>query len=252
MPLNLTALDLITLACQEVNICGQNGDLDGSDAEVARQHLNLLIDGTNIKRAVIYTVKSQIFPLIAGQQDYTIGKDPTGAATANFDADRPTGTESANVLVYSGSTTTRIALQQIGDAEWSAISVQAVSGLPQRVYNDGGYAPNGFSTLKFWPKPDQAYGYEQYTWQQNGYIALLSDPINYPPDYANYWLYGLAMRLFVPFGKPVNPDTRAQFRDAEASLANRNLISPLMSVDVALSGGKYGTSRPWLTGPYYP
>lgn len=252
MPLDLTALDLITLACQESGICGQNGDLDGSDAAVALQHLNLFINSTGINRAVIYTIKSEILAMVSGQQDYTIGIDPTGAVTADWNTARPTNINQANVLIYSSSNTTRVPLQILSDAEWAAIPVQGVSGLPLKMYNDGGYNANGFSTIKFWPKPAAAYGFEPYTWQQNGHIAALTDSINYPPGYADYWFYGLALRLCPPFGKTVNPATLAQFRNAESRLASVNSSSPMMGADVGLTwGSRRGyTPYPWLIGPY--
>jgi len=250
---SITALDLITLAATECNICGQNGDLSAPDANLALQHLNYFINSGNADRAVIYTIRIDTVTTVSHQQHYTIGIDPTGSATADFNIERPVSITQANLLLQNSPTTVRLGMQLLNDMEWSDIAVQQIYSQPRKLYNDGGFAPNGFSTLYFWPIPDQVYQVELYSWQSNGQIANLTDPINYPPGYADYWMYGLACRLFTPFGRPVNPDTRQQFRDAQARLSSLNAGSPILGTDPALGGFQYGTmAKPWLTGPFFP
>ena len=63
----------------------------------AIDELNRLTASLNCDRLFIYSRATLTFPL-TGAKTYTIGQDPTGAIQADFDAQRPQGIESANII----------------------------------------------------------------------------------------------------------------------------------------------------------
>jgi hypothetical protein len=130
--------------------------------------------------------------------------------------------------------------------QWADIRYQNVSGPPIGVYNDGAFV-TGFSTLYFDRIPDQAYQWEFYSWQQNAIAANVNAAVDYPPPYADFWLYNLAIRLAPMFGRTVSADLRESFRAAREVVKALNCKSPELRTEAALlsdHGGLYN----WLDG----
>jgi hypothetical protein len=51
----------------------------------------------------------------------------------------------------------------------------------------------------------------------------------YPPGYYEYWLYGLAIRLCGPFGRPVPPTTAQLFQERRAEIRRMNSRAPRLN-----------------------
>jgi len=108
-------------------------------------------------------------------------------------------------------------------------------------------AQTGFSQLYCYPIPDQPYGLELYSMSQNGNVAQVSDYINYPPGYADFWLYSMVVRCSRMFGRAASPEHIELLRKATETIGSANCVSPEISSDVALVPNDSGLYN-WLSG----
>ena len=65
---------------------------------------NRMIGGWNIHPLMILGERIDLYNTIPGQQSYTIGRDPSGQKTADWDGDRPQRIIRANLLLSSAAT----------------------------------------------------------------------------------------------------------------------------------------------------
>jgi hypothetical protein len=241
-----TGADLITDALCELSVYPAGDTVSAPDLATGLRYLNRLIDKSSAQRATIYASQYDLLTLTPAQQSYTIGVDPAGVATPNFATARPVRIERANLLITS---TVRRQIDPIEMPEWARIRYQNVSGPPRKVYNDRGFT-TGFAKLFFYPIPDAAYQWEMYSWKQNATLAATSTAIDYPPGYAEWWLYHLALRLAAPFGKTPSEATIELARTAAETVAALNSPSPRLA---AMTDGMIGDAGAsglynWLDG----
>lgn len=242
---SITVSALLTAAAEELEVVDSGGSLTTAEQNSMIARLQRLIDSSNIQRPLIFSERIDLLTLTANMQSYTIGIDPTGSNTATFNVPRPTKIERANLLLTSS---VRREMAVLTDKEWAAIRYQSVTGPPQGVYFDKGFGTgtsSGFGNLFFYMIPDQAYQFELYSWAQNVNIGATSDLINYPPGYADYWLYALVMRCASMFGRQPTAAHVALFQDAKEAIMSQNCPSPeLVNNELGGNGGLYN----WLTG----
>jgi hypothetical protein len=238
-----TAGKLINAAAEELEVIDSGGTLTTNEQASAIDRLQRLIDSSNAMRPLIFSERLDALTLIPGQQSYSIGLDPAGGFTANFNVSRPVNIDRANLLL---SSTVRRPLALWDEKEWARIRYQSAKGPPQGVYFDRGFSATGFGTLFFYMIPDQAYQWEMYSWAQNPNIASTADLINYPPGYADFWLYSLVVRMASMFGRQPSATHIELLREAKEALASLNCPSPELATDPALTGG--GGTYNWLTG----
>jgi|SRR6516225_1948196 hypothetical protein len=241
-----TGTDLITDALVEIGAYAAGDPVSAADLATGLRYLNRLIDSSNAEKATIFTAQLDTLTMTPNKQSYTIGVDPAGAAAPDFVAARPVKITNANLLL---STTVRRKIDVISETEWARIKYQNVSGPPRKLYNDRGFI-TGFATLRFYPIPDQAYQWEQYSWHQNANLALAANAIDYPPGYAEWWVYHLALRLAAPFGRTPTEATIEFAREARERVAALNCESPKLNAgdSAAFIGGEDAGLYNWLSG----
>lgn len=236
-----TGTALVTDALEEIGALAAGDVIPAGDGAKGLLALNRMIDSQGIDRAMIYTSRIDLLSLTGGKQKYTIGIDPSGGSSADFNITRPVRIDRANLLLTTGGSVVRRPLNLLSDGQWAAKTFQAVSGPSADVYNDGSYP---LSTLYFYPIPDQAYGYEQYSWQQFGQLVALTDNILIPPGYYEYWVYGLAMRLAAAFGRQVPATTAQFFSESRAMIRRTNSKAPHIYSEGESGTGLYN----WRSG----
>lgn len=218
-----------------------------SDDELADgiNALNSMLESWSIDPLQIYTFNIDSRPLVAGQQTYTIGVDPSGLTTADFSLPRPTKIESANVIVDGGI---RYPIQLLNDAQWAAIRLQRVGpSWPTKLYNDGAFP---FSTLYLWPIPASGYSLELYTWAALPQFSAPTDIVSLPPGYRRAIEYNLALELAARTPRAqLTPLVQQIATESKAAVLSLNAPSPLMSADPAVFGGTARDSAfNWMTG----
>jgi len=102
-------IELISRALKDIGAL-EAGETPSADAaQDALDMLNDLIDQWSNENMMVYNTTEIIFPLIAGQIQYTIGPDPS---TANYIGASFTGTISGSVLTVTGITSGAVAQGQ--------------------------------------------------------------------------------------------------------------------------------------------
>lgn len=231
-----TVLQLLNAAAEELEVIPSGGSLTTAEQASGLDRFNRLVDASSANRGLIYTERVDTLALIADQQDYTIGLDPAGGPAANYAITRPTRITRANLFI---ATDVPKELKLYTTAEWAALGFREASGPPNGVYNDGAYAA-GLSTLRFDRVPDQAYSWEFYSWQENAQAATVATAINYPPGYADFWLYSMVVKLAPMFGRTVSADHREALREARAVVIAANSRSPILRADESFASDSNG------------
>lgn len=232
--MSLTVLDLITEGLEEITASSPGETLETADQAKALAVLIRMVEASNVNRANIASLRVDTWTLTPNVQTYTIG--PAG----HFTTARPINIERANLILTTG---VRRKLNLLDDDQWAAKKYLAATGPPLDLYNDGNYPA---STYSFYPKPDQAYQFETYTWQQFAQTTV-GDVLAIPPGYYEFWLYSLAIRLCGPFGKTAPATTIELFNEARAAVQSLNCTSPRMATDGDLPGGRGGLYN-WMSG----
>lgn len=236
-----TCRQLFAAAAEELEVIDSGGSLSTAEEASCLDRLQRLIDGMGIRRNMIYTASISELALVDGTQQYTIGVDPTSSVTAHYPITRPTRIDQANLFITSD---VRKPLRLYTDREWSRIRYQNVSGPPQGVYFDGSFT-SGLATLYFYPIPDQNYQWEMYSWQQGAVPVAATATINYPPGYADWFLYSMVKRIAPMFGRRPSDLHLEALARAEEALTSMNSPTPDMNADET---GSEGRLYNWMVG----
>jgi len=136
-------IDIISRALKDIGAL-EAGEVPTPDAaQDAFDMLNDLIDQWSNENMMIYNVTEIIFPVIAGQTQYTIGPDPS---TANYIGAAITGSISGKILTVTGVTSGAVALGQtlsgIGISGVGTKIVEFLTGAGGNVNEAGTYRLN--------------------------------------------------------------------------------------------------------------
>lgn len=253
-----TVLQLANAVGEELLVINAGGSLSTNDQNSFVDRLKRLIDSMGIQKPLIFTERIDTLTLVANQQSYTIGIDPTGTNTANFPIPRPTKVNRCRLFIDSS---TEREVETIDFNQWASIRYKAASGPPKSVYYDNGYASaiatgatmTGFATLNFYYVPDQAYGCALYSQQKQQQITSINDLINYPEGYAEFFLRAMVVRAANLYGKEPTATQIELYKDAKASLESANTPSPLLfGGDGNDLNDNYGAYYQWRDGGTTP
>jgi hypothetical protein len=211
--------------------------------------LNGLLDSLNIQPGAIYTVQPARYTLAPPKTFYTIGIDPTGAVTADFQAPRPIHIDRARLVLTSSPSPVYLPLHIATDAQWASIVVREIPvTIPQIMYCNYDHP---IAKLFFWGYPTQANDLEMWTWQPLTQFTSLNDPVVAPAGYLDMLTYQLAVRLGDQFGTSaaMSPNVAA---DARRMLGRVKALndpnSPIGSADAGAAGRRGGGDFNYLTG----
>jgi hypothetical protein len=142
-----TPIEIISRALKDIGAL-EAGEIPTPDAsQDALDMLNDLIDQWSNEGMMIYNVTEIVFPLIAGQTQYTIGPDPS---TANYIGASITGSIVGKILTVTNATTGAVALGQtlkgIGINGIATKIVEFLTGAGGNVNEAGTYRLNLDST----------------------------------------------------------------------------------------------------------
>lgn len=196
-----TALDLISSSLRLVNVLAAGEVCPISQANDALQVLNDMIDSWNTMRLAIFTTGSNDFPLVLGQQSYTLG---TGG---NFNMPRPPQIDGMSaILLYDPSNPVEVPITMYTVNQWQMqVPVKNVDGsFPLICYDDGGFP---FRTLNMWPIQSTGVvnNVRIYSWQPLAEPPALSTVISAPPGYRQAFRFNLAVLLGAEFTATVPP-----------------------------------------------
>jgi len=201
--------------------------------------LNQMLDSWQAERLMAFTINIQEFPLVPGQQTYTMG--PGG----NFNVARPAKIERISIVSLNNpAQPLELPMEMLTDADWQdEIPVKLVPGsLPLQVYDDGAFP---LRNLNYWTIPTIPVNTRIYSWQALNQFPDLVTDLTFPPGYLEALRYNLAIRLIAEMPGEYSQVTVGVSQTlATESLARvRSMNLPLIQsfCDPALSseGGHY-------------
>jgi hypothetical protein len=186
----------------------QNSDtptakISGPQMEDALAELNLITDSYDTDPVLKYTQTFNTFPLVPGQQVYTIGPDQdNGANVANFSTGvntRPMYLEFASFEQTTSNPFLDIPIKILSEDEWMSIRTKNIStDICLYIYMDGSYP---WGNIYLWPLPQVSSNLVLTYWQTfNGQLTLQSQ-IALPPGYARLTSLELSLNMCPFYGK---------------------------------------------------
>lgn len=207
---------------------------------------NQLLDGWLIEELLIPASPAQIFNLTAGIQNYIIGP---GQVAPNFNAERPTKIEIANIILNTVNPVLRTPLEIIDVEQKASIPVQDLPNtLPTRLYYERGFnTADGSANIYIWGGAIDAYQLELFTPDQSvlHQFADLTTAYIYPPGYQNLIRKSLAVAiapLMTMYSKSARADHPMAPAESMLQLVMKQADAALLSVQ------GYNAEDPILTG----
>jgi hypothetical protein len=223
----VTYNDLIRSSLRLIGKLGPGRGGSAPEITDAQFVLNSFLDACNADGLNIYTNSMSFFNTVAGQQLITFGPGGT------WNADRPEKITRANVILQNSSVAVRVKLNLIGEEQWAAKPVTQVSTIPADIYNDGSWP---LANLYFYPIPDAVYQIELYTWQLLHQVTDLTAAVSFPPGYADFIRYNLAVRMAPEWNLPLRADVLELARSSKAAIESMNITMPRLKTEPGLSG----------------
>lgn len=230
----MTGADIIVGALRLIGALASGETPSAGESIDAQSVLNDIIESWANEGLMINSRTIETFPLVAGQQTYTMG--PSG----NFNTTRPTQIQECG-LQYNNI---ELPLAIKNMEEWSNILIKStLSNIPQRLYTDGAFP---LLNLLFWPVPSQANGVVIYSLKPLASITNLSAVLTLPPGYAKCLRYSLAAELSPEYGKPLDSVIAGIATESKAQIQRQNTQPVYMKGDAT----GLTTRKPfnWLTG----
>jgi hypothetical protein len=230
----VTARELIKSSLRLIGVIATGEDPSAAEQSDALSVLNDIIESWGTDGLLIYEIKKETFPLVVGQQQYTIG------VGGNFNTTRPKQIHDASI--YDGSAEYQLKIMNID--EWAEISVKDMrSALPQYLFAEGGYP---LDRLNLFPVPGSASSIILYSSKPLTGFATVDDTVSFPPGYARALRYNLAMELAPEYGKEPSALVASVAMDSKSDLKRVNTEPSYMESDaLGLSTSK---TFNWLTG----
>lgn len=223
-----TVRDLIAGALRLLGVVDAQTPLSADQAADGLTALNAMLASWSTQRLAVYTILRQVFPLINGQQAYTLG------AGGDFDVARPARIEQASVLVQTASPDVEIPIDMLTVEGWQNQTVKQVSStFPLAIYPDGAFPLN---TIYCWPIPAGPCSLVLYNWAPYLSTSSLNSQVQFPPGYERAIRFNLAKEMAAEFGLEPSPTVRETALTSLDTLFNMNHTPLEMSLDDAIVG----------------
>jgi hypothetical protein len=218
MATSLAAIAAQSFALLNVFLPGES--VPAADGAFALNTANLMIGTWAQQMALMPSVSREVFALVAGKRDYTIG--PTGDWVA---VRPPNGDTIEGLAILWAGASPQVETQRAlyNDDEYNAI---AVKDLPGSVFVGAVYNAtfaSGLGTFSLWPVPNvSTNSFVLYRTQPIPTFVSLVATYDLPPGYEEAIVMNLAKRLATPYGKTLDPITAELAITTVANLKRSN------------------------------
>jgi len=188
--------DLIKGALRKIGVVAQGETPTTDQTTEAAFALNLLVKSWAADGMPLWALRTTPIPLVAGKCDYTIG------VGKDINTDKP-----LKVIQAWNRTTGNIdiPMRLITKQEYNILGNKKTSGRPIQIYFDVGL---NYSTVHVFPTPAAADVLEStvYIVYQRPYedFNISTDTPDFPQEWYDAVLYGLAIRLAPEYGVPLD------------------------------------------------
>jgi len=210
-----TAGAMILTSYQMIGYYGANETMTGADSALGLDQLNKMLDSWSNEDLACFAILEQSFPLVVGQNSYTIGL----SGGANVQSARPIRLiEGPGAAYLQDTNANNYRVDIVTREQWNQIAnrgVTTTSNIPDTLFYDP-QMPLG--VINIWPTPTIAYTLFFDSFQQFADLSTLTTPFNLPPGYELAIQANLAL-LLAPFCKNATVSTDV-VKIAAKSLAN--------------------------------
>lgn len=234
-----TCVDIITRAFGALGVYGTNDALTDADAQTARAILNDMLDSWSNESLTLFATQLISFPLVPGQQSYTIG---TGGQVNTTRPLRLFDTPGAAYIQDGNGNNFPVRIVTFD--QWGLIGNRSAavvtSNFPDTLFYDPQF-PLG--VLNFNPTPSAPYTVFLNAYLQLTDFANLAQNVVLPPGYAKMLWSNLAIDLkpFFADGK-ISEEIVKAASDSKAAVKRTNtrkLVSRFDGAIVSRAGGSY-------------
>jgi hypothetical protein len=235
----VNAQDLLSSSFRLIGVLASGETMPADEAADGLVVLNQMLDSWNTERLMIFTQLISEFPLVPGQQVYTLG------AGGNFNIPRPSRIERMSIVnLANPAQPLELPMEMLSDEDWQTVPVKVItSTLPLYVYDDGAFP---LRNLSFYPVPQSTVNTRIYSWSSLLQFPDLTTDVTFPPGYLKAIRYNLAVDLIAEYPGEYSQLTvssvTTQARETKAKLKRLNIPSVQSGIDGALvdpDGGYY-------------
>lgn len=219
---------------QDAGILSSNETPNATDAQKAFRLLNRMLDGDSTEDLMVYHNINEVFNLISGQQNYTIG--PSG----DFNTTRPINITAIYMRDTNGND---LPCQMLDYQQYADILSKPITAtIALSAYYDSGVP---LSTITFWPVPAQtSYRAVIWSWKPLTAFTSLSDSVILPPGYEDYIEWNLADRLCPAFGRDVPSRVEKLAIQTKEKIKKININVPILGFDASLVSNSTSNTYP--------
>ncbi len=231
--MDVTVLDIINGAMEEVGVKEADEALSASDSQLGLRRLNMMLSHYSGGSLAVRGITLENFTLVTNQYSYTIG------VGGNMNTAKPYRVEYAYVRDddsdYPLAIMTREKYDLIQEKSGSA-------GRPDRLCFDPYLTQQATHTgyILLYPKPDAAYTLYLGMLKSITHFDDLDTVITFEDIYFEFLMYQLAKRLWRPYhngGELIPVDILSAATAAEKKVENMNSRIPVVVVDVPGDSG---------------
>jgi len=217
-------------ALREIGAIGVGESLTPPYERLVLTRFQNQLDAWQTDALTLYTFSRRPYVLPRGTSITTIG--PSGDITTQA---TPVYLNGINFVVPGSNPPVETPMGEMDQDGYMALSIKGLSSaLPTQWFFNAG-PTNG--TLTFWPVVTQDVTLAIYANYGVSVPVRITDTVTGPPGYAEAFMYGLAIRLCTPFGRPVPPLLPQMAMNAYRALKRPNTTPGLLGVDAGLIGG---------------
>jgi hypothetical protein len=240
-----TAADILTRAARALGYLGFTEVLSAADSGAALDTFNAMLDSwSGGEFLTSYVTQEQSFPLVIGQQTYTIGT----SGSPDINTTRPSAIFTARVR---DSNNLDYRMEVIPQEQWDDIGNKLItSQIPTTLFYYRTY-PN--AVINIFPIPLLAYTVYFTSSLDQVTFATLTQTLSMPPGYERAYVFNLAVEL-MGAGWPclLNEKQLAALinnaTDSKANVKRTNMDEILASYDDAIVSQSYATYNVYSDG----
>jgi hypothetical protein len=208
----MTVIELITSSLRLINV-GQPGETPNTDELTdGLATLNQLIDNWRALHPLVFTKRTEAYPLTAGQGTYTIG------AGGDLDTGRPVKIESAGIIQEN---TLRTDLTLVTSKMFASIPEKSAEAMqPLVLYIDNDYP---LAKIQLNPVPKLSTTILELVMWTDLQFFVIDDDVDMPPAYLKAIRYNLAVDLAPEYEREPSPLVISEAQKSLAALAGLNL-----------------------------
>lgn len=228
-----TANDIIRAAMRLIQVSAVDTDLTAQELQDGLESLNRMLDSWSADELTLYEVIREQFPLVSGQNPYTIGYG------AEFNTSRPMKIVDAYLILNNGSIPVSYPMQVLGYDDYNSVRLKTLStNFPNYIYYQPSFPIGEVYIYPIFAPNDPATQGPAYinltSWKP---LDMILDPtayMSYPPGYWEAVVFNLAVRIAEEYQFQIRETTVQLAISALKRVKRLNQRTVTLQTDVSL------------------